>query len=154
MKRYRWLQRAFTIIIVGYVLIAVGRHMRGQGEFYPLFVWDLFTYVPEPTVQDYGLHILAINGTPLEPPLYFEQADTFFKHAHSIEAQTVIGQLASGVHNGSHIDQPRAYLEQQYLADQPQVLYAIVLRSYNLLDRWKSNTFLEETVLHVFEKQP
>jgi hypothetical protein len=152
-KTYRALKRWIAAVIIGYFLLGTTTNLTIHREIFPIFSWDLFSSIPAPQGSDYGIKILAVDGVALNPPVYFEKADTIFAKAHSIDAYSSIALLGGAVaaNDQAAIDAQRAVFEPVFLSDRKNVRYVVVQRTYDLLERWQSNTFIQETELRAFE---
>lgn len=117
-------------------------------EIYPIFAWDLFSVVPNQTA-DYGLRIVALDGTPLESPAFLEtlhDVGTSF----SVATHMAIQELGAAQKAD---DLPRQKRLQALLAGtalgglQRAVRYELVLRRYDVLERYRDGLFSELTVI-------
>ncbi len=158
MRSVQRLKYALASIVVLYALIAVGLRFlwpSGPTEVFPIFSWDLFSVVPGSVVVDYGVKITAVDGTALDPPLYFEQATAYFKQAHSVDASVIIGRLGTNCQGRNDPNLPIAdYFNTVFLADHALVEYTVMQRTYDLLDRWHNQQFIAEQPVCIFKKQP
>ena len=151
MKTYRRTQILFILLIVVYTAVSyTTKRVQGR-EFFPFFNWSLFTHVPNEK-HDYGLRILAIEGEPLETPLYFEEADALFGEAHSIVAYKAIQEYGKAVRveDEATVAETRPFIESIYLESQP-VQYELVRRTFLPIIRFQTGEFIKEEMLAQFE---
>jgi hypothetical protein len=152
MKRYRAFLYAWLLATVLYVAVGNYTWMRGSYEVFPVFAWELFSYVPG-AATDYGVRLTQIGGAPLTPPRYFEEAAGLVRDTHSIEAYVVIQDLGRAVESGDAdaVAQARTTLESLYLDGLGAVTYDLYQRRASPLARAQSGAFDEEQQLATFE---
>ena len=152
MKSYKLLKIAIAAVAISYFLIGNISHRYGMAEVFPIATWELFSYVPRSENSDFGVKLLAVNGTTLNPPIYFEKAPQFFTKIHSIDAYMTIQSLGKALlaNDESTAMIYQDLLENVYLADQSHITYVVMQRRYHLLERWNHGTFLSEVELGVF----
>lgn len=122
-------------------------------ETFPVFNWQLFSKVPHPVSTSYGVRILEVDGVPLDPPRYFEEAGDLFPNAKAPEAPTAAKAW------GQHVQAGRlpeaAYVEELYEARffsaVESVRYELVVRRYDVVERVECSCFLSEEVIGEFE---
>lgn len=152
MTYYRQVVATVLILLGLYAGIGSITWYRFGYEIYPIFPWELFSRVPT-TVSDYGLRITHLNGQPLDPPVYFEDAPDRFPEARSIIASGDTQSLGAAIERN---DQPgitslRQRIEARYLAAAPSVQYEVVKRQWLPLERYRQHTFVDEHVIAQFE---
>jgi hypothetical protein len=152
MRSYKLLKIGIAALAISYFLIGNISQRYGIAEIFPIATWELFSYVPRSEDADFGVKILAVNGTSLDSPVYFEKASQFFTKIHSIDAYMTIQVLGKALlaNDQSTAASYRDLLENVYLADQAQITYVVTQRRYDLLERWNHGTFLSEVELGVF----
>jgi hypothetical protein len=155
MKSYKLLKMVIAVLAISYFLIGNISHRYGIAEIFPIATWELFSYVPRSENSDFGVKILAVNGTALNPPVYFEKASQFFTKIHSIDVYMTIQVLGKALlaKDESTAASYRDLLEDVYLADQAQITYVVTQRRYHLLERWNHGTFLSEVELGTFNTE-
>jgi hypothetical protein len=67
LNAYRVFCRAVLLAALAYSVVANYTWVRQRSELFPIFAWELFSYIPS-EVTDYGLLITAVDGRPLTPP--------------------------------------------------------------------------------------
>jgi hypothetical protein len=137
-----------------YVAIGYGFHYLNWTELFPMYSWELYSYVPARERIDFGLLITGINGEPLPEPVYFEKAEGLLSDAHSIVALSSIHEFAVAILREDELEVTRIrdYIESLYFSEFESVSYQIVRRKADLLDLWEGADYDEETVIATFEK--
>jgi hypothetical protein len=137
-----------------YVVIGYGFHYLNWTELFPMYSWELYSYVPARERIDFGLLITSINGEPLPEPVYFEEAEGLISEAHSIVAIASIQEFAGAIlrEDESEAARIRGYIESLYFDEIESVGYQIIRRRADLLDLWEGAEYDEETVIATFEK--
>lgn len=155
MKSYRRLQNLIALVLLAYMSIGYGFHIFGLRELYPIFSWELFSYVPAQQRIDYGLLIIQVNGEQLPEPVYFEDAAFLPEQAHSIEAYVAIQILASAIvqQDTAETERVRSYFEDIFLIEVETATYQVVRRQADLLLLWQTGQYDEETIIATFEKK-
>jgi hypothetical protein len=155
MKTYRRLQLWIAIILIAYASLgSVIRSVRASREIFPIFSWELFAYVPNEG-QEYGLKITAINNQLLDSPLYFEEAVQQWGVSDSVAATAFshIQALGQAIVQGDaqRIQEARSNLETLYSGMGKNIRYEIIIRSFDVLEHWKTGRFTGEQRLEIFE---
>ena len=96
MRSYTILKRGITTLVILYFLIGNITWAAWDLEIFPIYSWDLFSYIPNLSI-DYGLKINAIDGTYLDQPIYFQDAKDIFNNTESIIAFNVIQTLGEAI---------------------------------------------------------
>jgi len=142
----------YGLIFAHAVFVQVTEH-RASPERFPFFKWELFSRVPRSQQEDYGVRFVEVDGQPVDPPVYFEQADEFLSTSRSPDAQSTIRNIGRAVEH----DQPvlltdnRALFEGRHLQELESATYEVVKRRYDLVERVDCiGCFEEETVLDEF----
>lgn len=122
-------------------------------ETFPVFNWQLFSKVPHPVSTSYGVRIREVDGVPLEPPRYFEEAGDLFPNAGAPEAPTAAKAWAQHIKAGRLPE--AAYVEELYearfMANARSVRYELVERRYDIRERIECDCFVSEEVIGDFE---
>lgn len=152
MQYYTFLKRFIAIVVVSYFLIGNFTWSQYQLEIFPIYSWDLFSYVPNRSI-DYALKINAIDDEYLENPAYFQDMPNEFKQANSITAFHVIQQFGRAIeaNDAPAIETLRNQIESDYFANQSQVEYEVRKRSFFSAERWRTGTFEENTRLVTYD---
>lgn len=141
--------------VLFYFIVGNGaRYWLGR-EIYPIFSWELFSYVPNELV-DYGLRVTQVDHKVLPKAVYFEAAPSLFSDAQSIIAYNniqALGQLLDA-HQADNAQAARIKVEQQHLHIAHALSYEIIRRSSIPLVRWKTGSFATEVVIANFETSP
>lgn len=153
MRLYRRMQWGFATLALLYFLVGNGAWLWGNREIYPIFSWDLFSYVPNEVV-DFGLRITKTGNTELEPPLYFEAAVDLLPDAQSIVAYTNIQALGAAIRAGQPVELAADRVAALHLYPLLPVEYEIVQRRYAPLDRWRTGAVRSEELLGAFRAAP
>lgn len=151
MQAYRRLQWGIAAFVLLYALIGNAVWFRHYREIYPIFSWDLFSYVPN-EVADFGLRITRTGDTVLDFPIYFEAATGLVPDAQSIVAYTNIQALGVAIMAGQSVELAAAAhrVESLHLYTLMPVEYEIVRRRYSPLARWREGEFLSEEAIGAF----
>ena len=155
MRLYRRMQWGFATLALLYFLVGNGAWLWGNREIYPIFSWDLFSYVPNEVV-DFGLRITKTGDTELDPPIYFEAAVDLLPDARSIVAYTNIQALGVAILADRPIELAAAAdrVEALHLYPLLPVEYEIVQRRYAPLDRWLTGVVRGEELMGAFRAAP
>lgn len=148
-RRTKWL---ILGAILFYFTVGNGaRYWLGR-EIYPIFSWELFSYVPNELV-DYGLRVTQVDHRVLPKAVYFEAAPELFKDAQSIIAYNNIQALGQMIdaHRSDNAEAAHIKVEQQHLQIAHSLRYEIVRRNSIPLIRWKTGSFSSEVVIANFE---
>lgn len=155
MQVYRRLQWGLATLALLYFLVGNGAWLWGYREIYPIFSWDLFSYVPNDVV-DFGLRITKTGDVVLDPPVYFEAATDLIPDAQSIVAYTNIQALGLAILADQPVELAEAAykVEALHLANLLPVDYEIVRRRYAPLERWRMGALQNEEVIGAFRAIP
>lgn len=157
MRAVEWATRATVVLCLLYGAVVIADPVP---EKFPIFSWSLFSKVPPATGQDYNLRFTEINGTPIDPPLYFPQLKTYFKAAGAPGAYALARQWGGDIDRDSpRATQSRTLFEAAYLQDISSARYEVVRRTFDRRERFAceaagrlgSDCFTEETVIGEFE---
>ena len=123
---------------------------RGPSEIFPFFHWELFSRVPEPQQETYGIRLTALNGAPLGDPVYFE--DSILPTHQSSNAYNVIQSIGTAFEAGDReaVDRYRTILESRYLEPATSAEYQLVHREYDVEERYECDCYDTEVVLAEF----
>jgi hypothetical protein len=135
-----------AVFSLAYPLVAACVLVRdwnsGVGEIYPIAPWALFCFVPNYEV-DFGIRLLAINGSELKEQPYFEQLPNFSAVQKTVGSGIIhdMGVLASS-DDGPRFETQRSLFERNFLSAVSQhVRYELVRREYDVLARWRTGAF-------------
>lgn len=142
------LLRAAVAFLVLYICVLVVNG-PAKPEFFPFFNWSLFSNVPDPQQEDFGIRFISVDGKPLEPPLYLEKSQSLGLPSGSPDAYKAIQNWGKAVVKGQILRAAngRDVVEDRYLANLKRADYELVSRRYDILQRYKCDCFLAETVL-------
>jgi hypothetical protein len=154
MKSYRRLQKFIVVVLLVYVSIGYGFHALKLRELFPMFSWELFSFVPARNRVDFGMLITRVNGEELPEPVYFEEAESFLSEAHTIQAYGSIQLFAVAIvkNDEAETERIRSYFESLFFDEIDSISYQIVRRRVDLLSLWETGEYDEETLLAAFEK--
>lgn len=104
------------------------------GEIFPIYSWQLFSFVPQKSITEFAIQI--------------QETSALFQ-APSVAAHTLIQKLgkAQTRNNSIKVEQFRKEFEEYYLK-QP-VKYDLILITFNPLERWRNGTY-QKTYLKTF----
>jgi hypothetical protein len=149
--RLVWL--AIGILAIYSLFLARGSYAfsqyRGPSEIFPFFHWELFSRVPEPIQETYGIRFTEMNGAVLDDPVYFE--DSILPSHQSSNAHIVIQEIGGAYETGDDaVDRYRTILESRYLEPLSGASYELVRREYDVEERYECDCFTTEVVLAEF----
>jgi hypothetical protein len=150
--RLVWL--AVGILAIYSLVLARGSYSfsqyRGPSEIFPFFHWELFSRVPEPTQETYGIRFTEMNSAPLDHPVYFE--DSILPTHQSSSAHAVIQVIGGAFERGDDeaVDRYRTILESRYLEPLSGTRYELVRREYDVEQRYECDCYTTEVVLAEF----
>ena len=152
MQYYTFLKRFIAIIVILYFLIGNFTWSRYQLEVFPIYSWDLFSYIPNLSV-DYALKINAIDQTYLETPKYFQEMPNEFSDSGSIVAYHVIQSFGRAVESSDaeSIKNLRNQIESTYFSNHLHVEYEVRRRTFYAGERWRDNRFEENIRLATYD---
>lgn len=152
MQYYTFLKRFIAIIVILYFVIGNFTWNRYQIEIFPIYSWDLFSYIPNLSV-DYALKINAIDQAYLDPPAYFQEMPNEFSEANSIVAYHVIQSLGRAIESNDEesIKSLRHQIESTYFSNHFHVEYEVRKRSFFAGERWRNNRFEENIRLVTYD---
>lgn len=153
-RAYRRVTPALVALASLYTAVWLAQEAKpGRAEIFPFASWNLFSWVPN-EVRDVSLRILAIDGVPLQPPLYIEESAKHFVDGPSHPAHAVIELIGQAVQQGREADAEalRLRFEKLYMPASDAVRYELVARAYDPMKRWRNRVFAEERVLRTYEK--
>ena len=140
-QAYRRLKILAAVVLCGYAVaaVAVKAAFRHEREVFPLFSWSLYSTAPREEA-DYGLRIMEVGGGALNPPLFVEDAKTFFPYVNQAQLIATVQFLGRALDSGNTeaVKRYRHLLERHHLRGRGAVHYEIVRRRYNTLARWSS----------------
>jgi hypothetical protein len=141
-RRYRRTNAALAALAAVYLIVAVSRKALKREEWFPIASWALFSTVPNEN-NDYGLRLMQIDGRKLDPPLPFERAEQFFWSAKKSTARGMIQALGASIarHDMAQSEALRQSFEPLHLRGHKQVIYQVVARQYDPLERWHGGGF-------------
>ena len=146
------------IVAVGFILtyFAVGMSNEYIGErvfnsgleWYPVFSWDLFSFVPNEQ-HTYHMEILRYGSHEYNPPLAFRYSDDFFKAIGSspTEYTPLIKKTGSYLKYG---DAEGALPFQEKIAGifgNTPFTYRILYVEYDPVEYWRSGAYTRSEVL-------
>ena len=109
--------------------------------------------MPNAEQEDYGIRFVEVDGRPVDPPVYFEEADELISTSHSPVAQSTIRNIGRAVEQDRPgvLAENRALFEGRHLQELDSATYEVVKRRYDLIERVDCiDCFEDETVLDEF----
>ena len=138
-------------MLTWFLALTVGLFLWGsawsilEGETFPIFSWSLFSTVAQPTSSDAAVLMLEIDGRQFEPPLDFMSSFEIVPHAGNITVYYVIQGMARETLDdaaGGSAGKYRNLFEHQYLNFyKRRIRYELVQRSYDPIERWKTDRY-------------
>lgn len=143
-QAYHRLKILAAVMLCGYALaaVAIKAAFRHEREVFPLFSWSLYSTVPREEA-DYGVRILAVGGQTVDPPLFFEDARSFFPYVNQSQLMMTVQPLGRALDSGNTeaAARYRLLLERHHLRGRGVVHYEIARRAFNTLARWTTGRF-------------
>lgn len=144
MQSYRRLKLLVAALLCGYAAAALVLKvtLRRDGEVFPVFSWSLYSTVPGEDT-DYAVRILSVGGKALDPPLFLQEARSFFTGTEPTAAFMTMQRLGDALEkrDADEVKAHRRLLEEHHLRGQGVIRYEIVRRRFNTLARWSSGGF-------------
>jgi hypothetical protein len=122
--------------------VTIKATFRHEREVFPLFSWSLYSTVPREEA-DYGVRVLTVGGQALDPPLFFEDARSFFPYVNQSQLMMTVQLLGRALDSGNAeaVKRYRRLVERHHLRGRGVVHYEIVRRAFNTLARWATGKF-------------
>ena len=140
MSRAQRIQLGFITFALLYAIIGNYSWVVQQREYFPIYSWDLFSYIPAHTA-DFAIRITAINGETLDPPLFFNEATKYIPAAQTIEAFALLQRFGNAVYTDStEADALQQQFEARYLQQLDAIDYELVIRTFDAIDYTQSGT--------------
>lgn len=151
MKTYRNSIVRIPTLLICYCLIAfLGGGVSSNYELFPVFNWSLFSDVTDTRVLC-EIEVLSIDGVELDSPTRFYDLRDEFEAARSRDV-TVLKLLqricgAKLARREDTFNDLRVVLESGYLRERSNVIYRLVLQTYNPIERWRDGSLISAVVL-------
>jgi hypothetical protein len=142
---------AFAVLLL-YILVLVENGPRTQDERFPFFNWSLFSGVPGPERESYGLRLTEVDGARLEEPVYYENAEGIIATRRSPDAYQLIQAMGKATKEGRPVQaaSARETLETRYMQGLTDARYELVSRTYDVLERFECECYREEDAMAEF----
>ena len=136
---------AFVVLLL-YILVLVENGPRTQDERFPFFNWSLFSSVPGPERESYGVRLVEVDGARLEEPVYYENAEGIIATSSSPDAFQLIQVMgkATEANRPGQAASARETLETRYMQGVTSARYELVSRTYDVLERFECECYREE----------
>jgi hypothetical protein len=121
-------------------------------EKFPIFSWDLFSKVPNPTSTDYSVRLIAADGLNTPLPVYYERSG-LQSGGEQIQGYTALQRIGRAFGQGQkrQVDTLRKTFESTYLNELTHLRYELVRRTFNIRDRVDCDScFTKVTVLGTY----
>ena len=140
---------ATVAVMAGYLGVLVLNGPHNSDETLPFFNWSLFSRVPEREGTHYSIRLVEADGRPLDPPVYFDEADDILTTTQLPEASSVMQALGRAMEDGDDaaVEAARRRIESRFLAELDSATYEVVRRRFDIVDRLDCRCYDEETVL-------
>ncbi len=146
MTKAQRIQLGFIGFALFYAIVGNYTWVTAQSELFPIYSWDLFSYVPTHT-SEFAIRITAINGEPLDLPLYFNEATKYIPAAQTIEAFALIQRFGNAVYtNNSDAVTLQQQFEALYLQQLETVSYELVIRTFDAI-AYAQSGLVDEVIL-------
>jgi hypothetical protein len=152
-RLYFQTQRIFLGLLAGYLAIALYREsVPGRDEIYPFSVFSLFSKVPN-QCHDFSIRIREIDGRRLSPAVSFENAESYFTSATNHGARMTIQRLGLALErrDAASASREREELESMHLGGHRSLVYEVVARTYDPLDRRRHGIVQSSRVLASYQ---
>jgi hypothetical protein len=140
---------AVMVAYLGAVAVDVG---AGRDEALPFFTWSLFSQVPAREQVNFSIRLVEVDGRPLDPPRYFDEAGDLVTAALAPEAnelaQAIGRRLEAGDEAGA--EELLGLFESRFLNELDGASYEVVRRRYDVVDRLSCQCDLDTTVVGTF----
>ncbi len=151
MSKAKRIQLSFIGFALLYAFVGNYTWITAQTELFPIYSWDLFSYIPAHT-SEFAIRITVINGETLDPPLYFNEATRYVPAAKTIEAFALIQRFGNAIYTNNG---DAALLQQQfeslYLQHLATVNYDLVIRTFDAIDYAQSGSIDEVILLQTYQ---
>lgn len=152
MSKAQRIQLGFIGAALLYAIIGNYSWVVQQTEYFPIYSWDLFSYIPSRT-SEFAIRFTEINGERFDPPLYFNEASNYIPAAQTIEAFALIQRFGNAIYTDS---EETNMLQEQftslYLRPFDSVAYDLVIRSFDAIDYAQSGAVDEVILLQSFQQ--
>jgi len=153
MSNAQRIQLGFISCALLYALVGNYSWYRAQTEYFPIYSWDLFSSIPSHSAM-FAVRLTHINGKPLDPPRYFNEATAYIPAAKSIDAFALIQRFGRAIYEGdAGAAGLRAQFEAHYLDSGDDITYELVIRAYDPLQFSRTGSADELTHLQTFQHQ-
>jgi len=153
MRKAQRIQLGFIGVALIYAIVGNYSWVVHQREYFPIYSWDLFSYIPSRT-SEFAIRFTAINGERLDPPLYFNEASQYISSAQTIEAFALIQRFGNAIYtDSSDGDLLQEQFGSLYLNQFDQVDYDLVIRLFDAIDYAQSGVIDEVIPLASFQEK-
>lgn len=144
------------ILLVGYPFLALGGPRNGHAEFYPFFMWNLFSRSIESSRADAVILVREIDSDRFESPKLFYDLGAYFPAARQGDARLakLLDRLVRAERGGdseqsAHLSQ---VIETTFMGGVPHVKYDIAVISYDPIRRYQTGEIDNITIVKSGEK--
>ena len=141
--------------LILYPIVAFSGPRQGKAEFYPFFVWNLFSRATD-KAGDAVVVVHEINGKPLSSPALFYDLGGHFSAAKrkDIRLGKMLDNLVAAEVSGNRklSDQLSDVIEQTYLAEANQAKYDVAVIYYHPIKRYKTGRIDHMVIVKQGEK--
>jgi hypothetical protein len=140
MRLYRITKLWLSTFLAVYFVIGLITEVYPGREVFPFFSWFLFTLAPQ-AGERYALILHEVNGTVVDPPRIYQDADGLVPNVQSDKMAELIQRLGAAIEQGEtgQERQFRQLLEANYLF--PNTRYDIVRIDFDPVVRWKTGRY-------------
>ena len=145
---YRGYQRRYALLVLffaAYAVVAVaGDRYAPRGEFYPVFSWSLFTYVPD-VRGDTEVVVHRVGDRVFDPPVPYTALKDDFAAAggRAVDAyKAARGLVDSSYTEPEGFDARRRMMEKVLFDGRTDVEYEIRMIAFRPLERWRDGAVL------------
>lgn len=141
-------------LLIGYAVFAVPLQGFVIHESYPLFAWQLFSYIPNERTE-YTIAVHQWGDSVYDPPLAFSELRFIAEAADSSPTEYIpdVQELGMAVEKGAD---ERIDMYQQrvsHLFGNKPFRYDVRRVRIDPVEYWKTGTYKEEVLLGTFERK-
>ena len=142
------------IAVYGFVLLVNGPF--NSELIFPFHRWELFSKVPPAVNRSFSIRLVEVDGKPVDPPVYFDEARGLVDQPNSPVASQLMSDLGWGLktNNLRRAVGAQMQLESRFMQGIDTARYEVVLRTFSVLERRACDCFMSEEVVATLEKAP
>lgn len=134
--------RIFVIsFLILYFILGKSTDYFRTGEIFPIYSWQLFSFVPQKTITEFAIEIQELQGKKLETPQLFQNMRSIIPGASLFTAYRTIQNLgrAQTRNNSIKTEKLKKQFEDLYL--KLPAKYDLIQITFDPLERWENGTY-------------